>query len=104
MGFLRSTSQTLSSLHSQREEFLSSTPSSSESTSEMETAVLKVVESILLGVQDTIRARASSSSNREQIEEDKGIAAVCCAPLVLLWVSHWMWQCVCMWGECTVCE
>ena len=76
VAFLRTTPKALSSLHHLQEEILRSTPSSSQSTSEVETAVLKVVEGVLLGVQDVIRAKTSSSSSREESEEDKGNVVV----------------------------
>lgn len=81
-AFLTSTPQTLGRLHSLQEEVLSSTPRSSQNTSELETEVLKLVECVLLGVQEVIRARRASSSSREQIEEDKGDAAVCSGTLL----------------------
>ena len=83
VAFLTSTPQTLGRLHSLQEEILSSTPRSSQNTSELETAVLKLVECVLLGVQEVIRARKALSSSREQIEEDKGDAAVCSGTLLV---------------------
>ena len=100
MAFLTSTPQTLGCLHSLQEEILSPTPRSSQNTSELETAVLKLVECVLLGVQEVIRARKALSSSREQIEEGKGDGAVCSGALLVHgggWGRKWgvdVWEVV----------
>ena len=106
VAFLTSTPQTLGRLHSLQEEILSSTPRSSQNTSELETAVLELVECVLLGVQEVIRARKALSSSREQIEEDKGDAAVCSGTLLVDgggWGRKWgvgVWEVVGSGGWC----
>ena len=116
VAFLTSTPQTLGRLHSLQEEVLSSTPRSCQNTSELETAVLQMVECVLLGVQEVIRARKASSSSREQVEEDKGDAAVCSEGTLLVCGGVWErsgelvcgrlcggWEVVWGVGGCVVC-